>query len=158
MISFALRFAGFGVALILALLAWESWRTGAPPPWSLLAERVEAHVIEARVESGRISTGTMRHTPVVVVDRGAGPVALEGLKPSFYDHRQDKAEAIVADYTPGGVVQVRVVDGVAMADRQDIFQTAHATFMSLMALVVAGIGVVMFMVFGPDRKPRAAES
>lgn len=157
MLTIALRFAGLAAAIALGLAAFSSWNTGAPPAWSFVAEKAQARVIESRVESGLISNGTMRHTPVVTVDHGAGPIALKGLEPSFFNHRQDGAAAIVADYTPGASVSVRMIDGVAMADRQDLFQTAHAAAMTLMALVVGVIGLVMFVAFSPEKPARREE-
>lgn len=154
MIEFLLRFVGLAVAVVFGAIAFQSWTFGEPPPWSIVAERVEARVVEARVNSSRIGNGTIRHTPVVMIDLGAEPVALEGLEPAFFDHHQGNAEAIVANFTPGDAISVRVVNGIAMADRQDLFQTAHASFMTLMTLVVGLIGLVMFVAFSPDRKTR----
>lgn len=154
MLSFLLRWGGLGAAALFAAASWSSWRTGEPPTWSILSPRVDARVIEARVESGVISNGTTRHWPVVLVDAGDGAEKLKGLQPTFFAHRQKQSEQIVARYRVGETVRVRDIDGVLMANRIDLFQTAHAVFTSLMTLIVAAIGAVMAVAAGKPRAPK----
>ncbi len=152
MLNFALRWGVLALAALFAAMSWSSWRTGEPPPGSILAPRIDAQVIDSRVDSGLTSNGTMRHRPVVTINTVNGAQELAGLQPSFFAYRQKHAERIAADYRAGESVRVRQVNGVLMADRIDLFQTAHAIFMSLMTLIIAAIGVVLAFAMKSARK------
>lgn len=153
MVTFALRWSALAVAALFAVISWSSWRSGEPPPWSMFAPRIEAVVLESNIASGRVSSGAMRHAPVVRVDADGHAVEVVGLQPSFYDYDLADAEDIVDDFPEGAPVTLRRVGDKVMADRIDLFQTGHALFMSLMTLVIGLIGLLMSKVFTTPPRP-----
>lgn len=114
-------------------MAWSSWTFGEPPPWSLFGPKTTETVLESGIVEGRAGNGTIRFTPVVTVTTSAGPSQLDGLVPSFSSLSRETATDAVAGYPVGGQVQVRWVNGKAMADRVDLFGMAHAIFLSVFA-------------------------
>ena len=140
---FLLRWGALAVAAVFAAVSWSSWRTGDPPPWSIVAPRADVQVVNSHVAMGRASNGSMRHWPVVTIDAGGCPEELVGLQPSFFDFDAGKSARIAARYRPGETVRARKVDGELTADRTDLFQTAHAVFLSLMAVAAGVVGLVM---------------
>lgn len=92
-----------------------------------------------------IDFGSLRHTPLVKVLRPLRPAELRGMEGSFYSHRLEAAEAAIRDYRAGGVVTVRVVNGLPYADQNDWFRLAGAFWITLFAgiLLVTGATIAM---------------
>ncbi len=153
MIDFLIRVGPLGVGVIAALMAWNSWTFGEPPPWSVFGPKSAETVLESRVEEGRAGNGTTRYTPVVVVTAEGEPQQLDGLVPSFSSFSVDMATHAISGYPVGGEVQVRWVGGKAMADRTDLFGMAHAIFISVFAAVFLFGG--LFWAWAMGRNPKA---
>lgn len=155
MTRLALRFGPLLVAMIFVLMSYGSWTFGTPPTWMQFGPRAEARVLASKVDSYRIGNGTTRHEPVVEVSWPPGTdsaVMLGGMKPEFFAYGLTEATAIARSFRIGDTIPVRVFEGEPFADRISWFGLAHATFMSLMTLVLIGIGLLFFKLFEPERR------
>ena len=155
MTGLLLRFGPALIALVVAFMAWGSWNFGTPPTWTQFAERAEAEVVSSEVISRRIGNGTIRHIPTVVVRWPAGSVGtveLGDVVPGFFSYGAFQATEIVDDYAPGARISVRLYEGLPYADRFDWFKMLHASFISVMSVVAAGVAWVLFMLFTPVRR------
>lgn len=155
MTRLALRFGPLLVAMIFVLMSYGSWTFGTPPTWMQFGPRAETRVLTSSIESYRIGNGTTRHEPVVEVVWPPGtdnPVRLGGLVPDFFAYGSASATAIARSFRIGDTIPVRVFEGEPYADRIGWFGLAHATFMSLMTLVLLGIAFLFFKLFEPDRR------
>lgn len=155
MMRIGLRFGPMLVALVFVLMSYGSWTFGDPPTWMQFGPRTETRVLASRIESYRIGNGTTRHEPVVEVVWPPGDesqVPLGGLAPDFFAYGSAAAAAITSSYTLGETITVRVFEGRPYADRIGWFGLIHATFMSLMTLVLLGIGLLFVRLFEPVRR------
>lgn len=155
MMRIALRFGPLLVAMIFVLMSYGSWTFGTPPTWMQFGPRTQTVVVSSRVESYRIGNGTTRHEPAIEVTwppEAGETQRLGGVAPEFFDYARQRADAIAADYRVGDVIDVRVFEGKPYADRIGWFGLIHATFMSLMTLVLLGIALLFFKLFEPARR------
>ena len=155
MIVLLLRFGPAVIAVVVALMAWTSWNFSTPPTWTQFAERVETEVVSSSVVSRRIGNGTIRHIPTVVVRwpaDSASTVELGDVLPGFFSYGARQAQDIADGYRPGMPISVRLFEGQPYADRFDWFKMLHASFISVMTVVVAGIAWVFFVGFAPTRR------
>lgn len=154
-----LRFGPLLVAAVFVLMSYGSWTFGDPPTWTILGPRSEARVISSQVAVGRAGNGTIRHEPEVSVawpPDAPEAVALGNLKPSFYAYGADHAAEIAARFVAGETITVRVHDGRPHADVIDWFGLLHASFLSILSVVIAAIAVLFLMIFGAG--PRVTKS
>lgn len=155
MTRLALRFGPLLVAMIFVLMSYGSWTFGTPPTWMQFGPRDETRVLASSIESYRIGNGTTRHEPVVEVVWPPGTessVRLGGLVPDFFAYGSASATAIAGGFSIGDTIPVRVFEGEPYADRIGWFGLIHATFMSLMTLVLVGIALLFVKLFGPTRR------
>ncbi len=157
MINLLLRFGVLAAGIALTIAAWQSWTAGDPPPWSMFAPRAEAVVASSTVHEGRITSGAMRYTPLVLIETPEGPRELAGVRPSFFSYDRQRSEEIAAAYPSGATIQTRLVGGVPTADRYDLFGMAHAITMAIFALMLLFLGSFLAVALGPGRKPKPSE-
>ncbi|SNS34145.1 hypothetical protein [Antarctobacter heliothermus] len=146
MLTGVLRYGVLFVGLLFVWFATLSARWGEPPPVSLFSPRQTLTVETATVVRSPVGNGTTRTDPVITVEwpRDSGTqVAINGLLALTQRGNAERARALVADYPPGSDIRVRIVGGQPMANRQDLFRTAHAVFLGLMGSLIAGFGLVL---------------
>ena len=137
--------AGIGIlilGLIFCLAAFAAWTSGEPSPSSLFAQRQEVLVLESSVIKGR-QNGSLRHLPLVTVEWAGRPHELQGLRESFYSYREDAAQKAIRGYRAGKTATVRVANDRPIADRNDWFQIAVATWLSIFALILVAVGIAL---------------
>ncbi|MBT54162.1 MAG: hypothetical protein CMF72_12300 [Mameliella sp.] len=146
MLTIVLRYGILAVGLLFLWFASLSARWGEPPPLSLFSPRETLTVETATVVTSPVGNGTTRTDPELTVEwpRDSGAqVAIDGLLALTQRGDADRARALVAAYPPGSDIRVRIVRGQPMANRQDLFGTAHALFLGLMGSLIAGFGLVL---------------
>ncbi len=147
--TLALRFGVLALGLVFGAMAVHSWLAGRPPAWSFAGPRTTTEVLETSVHSERIGRGSLRHHAVVQVAWPPSSQPLASLHTRFSAYRQAEAAALVAAYTPGQRIVVRVVDGLPHADHHDRFQLLHAVAMSLLSLFATALGALLFVAGRP---------
>lgn len=141
-----LKWSAFGYGAVAMFVAIGSWGYGEPPTWSIFSSRAEAEVISADVEEVTVADGTVQVFPHVMVRRPGsddGAVTLRGVIPGFYRSDASVAAELASAYHPGEMVQVRLIDGAAFADRTDGSDLFHAIFMTLAALIMLLTGYLI---------------
>lgn len=146
MLNFVLRYGVLCLGLLFVWFASLSARWGEPPPVSLFSPRETLTVETSTVVRSPVGNGTTRTDPEITVEwpRNSGdPVAIVGLLALTQRGVADRARATVAAYPPGADIRVRIVGGQPMANRQDLFRTAHALFLAVMGSLIAGFGLLL---------------
>lgn len=150
-----LRFLPSLFALVFILMAWGSWNFGVPPTWTQFAERAPSEVMSSTVVEGPYGNGTTKYSPTVMVTWPPGStdtVELGNVAPEFFSYNSRGAREVAARYVPGTPITVRVFEGRPYADQIEWFKLTHASFLSLMCIVLAGIAWLFFRIFPPERQ------
>ena len=141
----AIRVAPLAITVLLIVVTLMSWTHGAPPTWSQFGPRTTAIVVETSSEPVRIADSRLRYYPRVTVKvQGTNdPRNLEGLIAPEREMTEPMARAFLESYPVGGTVTIRLIDGVAFADRLDWFNLAHAIILT----VLTGCSLAIALVF-----------
>jgi hypothetical protein len=147
-----IRALPFAIGTFALLLSWFSWGFGSPPAYSLFSRRISVVVASSRIEQARASSSRWRYRPVIDVVRegasGGPPERLHGLMPAFDPSGKSAAEAAVARYPQGTIVQVRVVGDRLHADRTELFHLAHALFLTVLGIAFIIPGTLLLLPAG----------
>ncbi|MGE3246228.1 MAG: hypothetical protein AB7J19_07840 [Beijerinckiaceae bacterium] len=157
-LPFFLRILPFAMGCLALILAWSSWLAGSPPTWSVFGPRERLEVKVARIEEVPIGAGRIRYVPIVEVEfpTGAGRLTrVRGLVGNFDTGTQRGAQKAVARHPAGKIAKFRASNGIIYANRTDGYSLAHASFLSVMAVLLLIPGLLI-MLPGTERmwRPR----
>lgn len=141
----AIRVAPLAITVLLIVVTLMSWTHGAPPTWSQFGPRTQAVVVSASSEPKQIAAARVRYSPRVMVQvQGTDEVLnVEGLIAPEREMTEPMTKVFLEDYPVGGKVNIRLIDGIAFADRLDWFNLMHAILLT----VLTGFSLVIALVF-----------